>query len=383
MLSLLAACTLAPAHPLVLAHYMPWYENKSISGKWGWHWTMNHFDPEKVTNGRREIASKLYPLIGPYDSNDPDVIECQVLQMKIAGIDGVIIDWYGTDDVYDYATNHRNTLRMIQAIKKAGMKFAICYEDQTVPNLIKFGKTTAEKSVAYGKSLMDWIDKNWFADPAYVKVDGKPLMMVFGPQYYKAPQYKEILAGRKVNFLGVMFDHGFADGGFAWPNPRGGDEKCRADFDAFYARAKNWKTFAAGAFPRFQDIYQEAGVHDSWGSVTDREGKTYSETLAQAFASGAPVVQLITWNDWGEGTVIEPSQEYGYRDLERTQKSVRKHTNPKLPYNPEALRLPLRLYQLRKKAKAGQAKDLDKVRATLLDGKTDEAKRLLERLETQ
>ena len=62
----------AAARPLILVHYMPWYEAKPVSGAWGWHWTMNHFDPERSdATGRREIASHYYPLIGPYDSADP------------------------------------------------------------------------------------------------------------------------------------------------------------------------------------------------------------------------------------------------------------------------------------------------------------------------
>ncbi|MEZ5433855.1 MAG: hypothetical protein R3F31_22355 [Verrucomicrobiales bacterium] len=81
------------SEPLILAHFMPWYGSKDSGGRWGWHWTMGHFDPDRVRwDGRREIASHDYPLIGPYDSGDSDVLECQVLLMKIAGIDGVIID---------------------------------------------------------------------------------------------------------------------------------------------------------------------------------------------------------------------------------------------------------------------------------------------------
>src|SRR5437879_3456638 len=28
--------------PQILAHYMPWFESKPVSGHWGWHWTMGH-----------------------------------------------------------------------------------------------------------------------------------------------------------------------------------------------------------------------------------------------------------------------------------------------------------------------------------------------------
>jgi hypothetical protein len=50
---------------------MPWYATKDVSGEWGWHWTMGHFDPDqKKWDDQREIASHDYPLIGPYDSGD-------------------------------------------------------------------------------------------------------------------------------------------------------------------------------------------------------------------------------------------------------------------------------------------------------------------------
>ena len=97
---------------LLLAHYMPWYQAKPFSSAWGWHWTMNKFNPDAKQAGdssetaKRQIASHFYPLIGPYDSADPAVLECQLLQMKLAGIDGVIVDWYGLTDLHDYAALH-------------------------------------------------------------------------------------------------------------------------------------------------------------------------------------------------------------------------------------------------------------------------------------
>ena len=114
------------AQSLILAHYMPWYTAKPFSDHWGWHWTMNHFDPEKQNDGRREIASRYYPLIGPYDSGDPFVLEYHLLLMKLAGIDGVIADWYGLHEFRDYPTLHRNTTRLLEQCERLKMKFAIC-----------------------------------------------------------------------------------------------------------------------------------------------------------------------------------------------------------------------------------------------------------------
>ena len=82
---------------------------------------------------RREIASQHYPLIGPYDSSDPDVIEYHLLTMKLAGIDGVIVDWYGLQQFRDYPILHRSTRRLVEQVERLKMKFVICYEDQTIP----------------------------------------------------------------------------------------------------------------------------------------------------------------------------------------------------------------------------------------------------------
>ena len=121
---------------LILAHFMPWYEGDPASKTWGWHWTMNAFKPNEEVNGRRQIASHFYPIIGPYDSGDAHVLECQLLQMKLAGIDGVIVDWYGLKNFRDYALLHRNTQRLVEQVTRLEMQFAICYEDQTITTLV-------------------------------------------------------------------------------------------------------------------------------------------------------------------------------------------------------------------------------------------------------
>ena len=81
----------------VYVHYMPWFETKATNGgTWGVHWKMSKCNPDSVdATGRRQIASHYYPLVGPYASSDPNLIEYHLLLMKYAGIDGILIDWYG------------------------------------------------------------------------------------------------------------------------------------------------------------------------------------------------------------------------------------------------------------------------------------------------
>ena len=49
VLALLGFCSLChAASKPILVYYMPWYVAKPYSSNWGWHWTMNHFDPDRT-----------------------------------------------------------------------------------------------------------------------------------------------------------------------------------------------------------------------------------------------------------------------------------------------------------------------------------------------
>lgn len=372
----------APPGPLLLAHYMPWFEAKPVQPRWGWHWTMNHFDPDQQAAGRRQAASHFRPLAGLYDSSDSNVLECQVLQMKLAGIDGVILDWYGPDDHLDYGVIHRNSIRMVSAVKKAGLRFAVCYEDQTVPRLISGKVIDAAQAVPHGQKVMRWLSDHWLGDPAYVRLEGRPLLLVFGPQFYTEDQWKQILAGQPNPPMFFTLHHRRepAVGAFDWPQPA--PNLGLAAVDTFYQESRQWPAAIPVAFPRFHDIYKEAGVGNSLGSISDENGKTYETTLTRALQSKAAVIQLATWNDWGEGTVIEPSEEFGYRDLELTQTLRRRTIAPPLPYAASELRLPLELLRLRRMHQnepAVQAK-LNEAAQRLSQGSPVEARRLMQKV---
>lgn len=359
------ACLPPTVRPILLAHYMPWYASKPVSGGWGWHWTMNRFDPEKG-----ELASHYRPLIGPYDSGDPAAIECHLLLMKMAGIDGVLVDWYGDVPTNDYAEIHRNAGRVLAECRRLGMKFALVYEDQTVPQLVKSGRFKAEGAVAQGRALMDRLGRTWFRSPAYLKQDGRPVFLVFGPQYYKAEDWPRMFAGlpKAPAFYTLHTKREGAFGAYDWPLPKEGNA-ARARFDA--ARKETPQSIPV-AYPRFRDVYQEAGIGEGYGEIPDADGATYTRTLREALASGARYVQIATWNDWGEGTVIEPSVEFGTRDLEATARLRGKRITS------NDLRLPLRLYGLRRRGV--DSKRLDTIAARLATGRLVSARRDLDML---
>lgn len=344
-----------------MVHVMPWFAAPPASPEYGWHWTMGK------TAGKGELASHYHPLIGAYDSGDPDVVECQTLLMKLAGFNGMLVDWYGDRDRYDYLANDRNTAKLFIGAKRAGLSFALVYEDQTVPNLISGKVFPAEHAVAEGKALLARTAARWFGSLTYQKVHGKPLLMVFGPQYYKEADWPAILPPG-VAFYTLHHTRGPAQGAYDWPLPGPDWAKRRAEIAAAN------KNLIPVAFPRFDDFYKEAGIGPGYGKIPDDDGRTYSSTLAEALGKGAPIVQVATWNDWGEGTQIEPSKEFGTRDLETTQR-LRRSVDPSFRFTAADLQLPLRLYARRKEG--GDPRYLDRASAALRAGKTSEARRLL------
>lgn len=59
--------------------------------------------------GKRQIASHYYPLTGPYASGDAAILDYQCLLMKYAGVDGVMVDWYGVNSDNAVAKHKSNT----------------------------------------------------------------------------------------------------------------------------------------------------------------------------------------------------------------------------------------------------------------------------------
>ncbi len=361
---LLCALQVAATEPLLLVHYLPWYASRDISGQWGWHWGMNHFKPDEVRwDGRRQIASQDYPLIGPYDSGDDAVLESQVLLMKYAGLDGVILDWYGTGNLNDHAAIHRNSLKLISWLNKAGLKYALCHEDQGLKSL---GQQAAAQQV---QRDVDWAAQHLFGNEGYLREQGKPLLLVFGPQLV---DWRNIHHQAFVRGLPHLAKAHALQGSFAWPPVSGGRNLKSEQWQAELGRLhREDPQLLACAFPGFRDIYRQAGLHDSYGRIDPRDGETLRESLRLALKSKATMIQIATWNDYGEGTVIEPTHSRGLRDLQALPRCG----------NPAHLRLPLALLELRRRG-ASQAR-LDQAALLLFEGKAEAAEIILDALEKE
>jgi glycoprotein endo-alpha-1,2-mannosidase len=146
-----------------------------------------------------------------------------------------------------------------------------------------------------------------------------------------------------------------------------------------YSILNNIQT-VGGVYPGFNDFYYEGGwrsnTNDDW-VISNNGTKVFHETLTLTASSPVEFIQLITWNDFGEGTMIEPTNEFGFSYLEEIQS----YTG--VSYTIDDLQLPYRLYLLRKKHKNDDRLQtiLDRVYQAIFMLDLDHAKILLSTLE--
>lgn len=382
----------------VMAYYMPWYGAKPHNENWGWHWTMDHFNPDRINAvGEREIASWYYPVIGPYDSSDPTVLEYHVLLMKLAGVDGVIVDWYGSANYLDYALNNQATLRLFEFTRKAGLKFCICYEDQTIRHMLDSHYLEPDRAISEAQQEMLYLQTNFFADASYLRLNGKPALLNFGPQHFiVSSNWEAIFSVLQATNRPAFFTEdnrlSISAGAFSWPPmwmsqaPGTGGVLSGAGLKNYLAeferKAQGWPAFISSAFPRFHDIYQRAGVRNYWGYLGDRQGETFRETLSRAMTNSAPIVQIVTWNDFGEGTMVEPTREYGFRDLGILQDLRRQFLQPGFSFTTNDLAMALDFYELRRKQSSNTARSrqLDQIFTNLVAGRISRGREELGKL---
>lgn len=296
-------------------HYMPWFEDPtSNNGAWGQHWTMDNCDPNRTdSNGKRQIASRYYPLIGPYASSDTDVLDYHLLLMKYSGIDGVLVDWYGIQDKWDYPANKRNTEALVKAVERAGLEFAIVYEDQTLKDLNKQGQ------LAQAKQDLKYLENTFFSKECYIQVNGKPLLMTFGPQTIQTPEeWNDVLGSLKTRptFLTLYTFSASTTNNNQYKNAAGEYLWVDTQPEKAYEKKDNFDVFMGGAMPGFDAYYKEGGWGDNPHVKVDSEnGALFRRQLEAARTAGLDYLQLITWNDFGEATNIEPTREWEYRYL--------------------------------------------------------------------
>lgn len=389
----------------LMVHYMPWFQTPYSlgTGNWGYHWKMgNNYNPNTINaNGERQIASWYYPLIGPYDSIDPAVLEYHVLLMKLAGIDGVIVDWYGQDNYYDYSINNQRTLALLNYTRRADLKFSLCYEDATIRAETNGGTmngvtVTAANAIAHAQQTLRYAETNFFTDPSFLRLNNAPVLLNFGPQYFaNSSDWVSIFSVLNATNQPAFFTEDnrlspVGRGAFDWPPmwmSGGGtltSNQLQNYLVTFEQNAGGWPGYVSSAFPRFHDFYAQSGAGSSYGYLDDANGNTLTSTLRRAMTNNSAIVQLVTWNDFGEGTMIEPTVDFGYRDLGIVQDLRRQYLDSSFPCHTNDLALAYRFYILRKQYGSTPAlsAELDRAFTNIVSGARSTANLQLTGLES-
>ncbi len=334
----------------IFAHYMPWFQTPGYSHT-GWtHWG------DTIPNQ----LSHYTPLIGLYDSRDPNVLEYQVLEMKYAGLDGLFMDWYGINNsLPEYGAQP-----IFQVLAKAGLKFGIVWEDRYAPS--QGGATP----------VLQFIENNFFNTSNYVTISGHPVLLVWQVTYLDGNTWQSNLNSVSFKNKPILCTRDTAlgpgaVGAFSWINAGGGTALAIPSLDNFLSHS--YADMIPTAFPRFNDDYPGF----SYGSIADQNGQMFMNTFNDCLTSGNSIIQIATWNDWQEGTIIEPSVEFQYRDLDSIQSMRKKYIDPSFSFTPADLLLPDRLFRARRQGTSSKA-HLDSASNALFQGNPQLAQDILD-----
>jgi hypothetical protein len=297
------------SQPLVLALYYPWYN----VGTWE---SGNTAD---------------YPML-PYESWERDAIERHVGWAKNAGIDVLVSAWFGPRDNNPTESNLKTLLDVAQP---AGLKMAILLETDSGD----FFPTRGSLVEALKHALATHVKH-----PAYVRVDGKPVIFVwrpsavFGPNGARVnqrggsavaawralldevdPQRQAVWIGEGEDFALLDVFDGMFPYSIAWAGDPAGQlntygSRVRS-FNSATGAAKRW---IATAMPGYDDT-RIPGRAKTF--AVDRAGGSYYErTFLGAIASQPDWIMISSFNEWMEGHQIEPSTSYGtlFLDMTRT-----------------------------------------------------------------
>ena len=274
----------AKAYPHMLAVYEPWFGH-----------------PQHISVG--------------YSSQDPLKIREQIDHAKQLGISGFVVDWYG--DREPFLDRSYALIQSIAAEKK--FTVAMMYDESEG----EAGVATDDALAALEKFDETYLMPNAAGSQAYLTYNGRPVIFIFpkgghtdwsrvrtATNKWDSPPLL-IYESRSTPYADSM------DGFYAWINP--GTKGWAAD-------GSNWGEDYLRTFYRHMESKYpgKIAVGAAWASFDDsraswslnrhmspRCGQTFSDTLRLAQENSSPdhplpFVLIETWNDYEEGTAIEP-----------------------------------------------------------------------------
>jgi glycoprotein endo-alpha-1,2-mannosidase len=286
----LVVALVVPANALaggrVSAFYYPWYGTAAADGSYQ-HWSQDGHAPPN------DIASSYYPAIGLYSSSDALVIDAQMTEIRAAGIDEIAVSWWGKGSPEDLRLP-----TIAAAASKRGILVAAHiepYQGRTVESIAsdiaylagRYGIRTFYVYQPFDFAPSDWADDHPMLHPI-------PDITVYA---------QTALAGAAAaaRFDGVYtYDIVTYSGN---------------TFHRLCAEAHALQLLCA---PSVGPGYDAKRGNGDPVVKPRRRGQTYDAMWRAALMSGADNITITSFNEWHEGTQIEPAiarQRASYRYL--------------------------------------------------------------------
>ncbi|GAB4546453.1 MAG: hypothetical protein Kow0063_40870 [Anaerolineae bacterium] len=252
----------------------------------------------------------------PYISSELATIERHVSQAQAAGIDALVQSWYGPQETNNQTETNFRTLLDVAAAK--GFRAAVDFETTSPFLPDKAALVDALRTLLAGHAQ----------HPAYLRYHDKPVIFFWRQGRYSVEEWADIRAlvdphhdslwvaeGVDIAYQAVFDGHHLYS--IAWsPDVR----RTLADWGA---RVRRYETqngtdrlWVATAMPGYDDTRTDRP--DAF-TVDRQNGDYYRQTWSAAVASQPDWIIITSFNEWIEGTMIEPGSSYGnlYLDLTR------------------------------------------------------------------
>jgi hypothetical protein len=281
-----AGSTSAQGEHLVLAFYYAWFSPSS-------------FGPTKTS----------YQPVTPYSSSDRATIERQVDEAKQAGIDAFIQSWYGPGGGTNNQTES-NLVTLLDVAQAKGFRVAVDLETSG-----PFFKSKADVQSALATLL-----STHATHPAYLTVNGKPVIFFWQNSRFSVADWAAIRSavdplhrsiwiseGTNLDYLRVFDGHHLYN--IAWSaDPR--------STVVTWSKRVREKAIELGAFKYFVGTampgWDDRLLHRSGSYVRARaNGDYFRASFLGVTQANSDWAIITSFNEWPEGSMIEPSVTYG------------------------------------------------------------------------
>jgi hypothetical protein len=309
----------------VLTFYYPWYGIPTGPGGAGKtvHWG-------RIDSAGKDIrASTHYPALGAYDSHDPKLIDQHCRWAKQARIDTFIVSWWGHGSFSDRAMKP-----ILEGCERHGLTACIYYE--TVP------RPRTPESAA--EDIIKVLNK-YGSHSAHLKVDNRPVVFVYGRALGElgVTGWREAIEIINKNYkggfvaMGDRFSYGAArvfDGIHTY-NTAG---RLRG---LVPAAAHKWAAETYRSWVQLADEaekistltlipgYDDTKIRKPGLAVKRYNGELYRVQWEQAIKADPQWVLITSFNEWHEGSEIEPSFEYKNEYIKITGKYAERFKSTK------------------------------------------------------